>query len=392
MIRYSKVFSSLRAVHNSRLFSSAAVESLSKDFAESVNFRTNVENPADHGVQNEGHFYRIPDSIKKKLFTYGGLPKSYKILSETLNELCVMIRKPAIEVISNLKQSNFEGPATKYLLYGKTGTGKSLSLAHILHYGINAGFVLVHVPWVPNWFRRFKEIIPSTVQPDKFDHPIESVEWLRHFLLQNESLLPNLNLKTTKEYVWSKREITPEGAPLTELIDLGLNRGKYASGCIAALLDELKRATNTNNQCRLLVVIDGFNSFFTPRTRAKREDRSMISSSEFILTDAFLSITRNDWSNGAIVVSVDSSANPSELRDSYLPRYQLGKQGFEHLDPFVPIEVPNYSEKEIQSQIDYYVERNWLQQPKARTEKGRAELSFTSGNHPYTLMTLVAPY
>jgi len=38
------------------------------------------------------------------------------------------------------------------------------------------------------------------------------------------------------------------------------------------------------------------------------------------------------------------------------------------------------------------VERNWLQQPKARTEKGRAELSFTSGNHPYTLMTLVAPY
>jgi len=71
---------------------------------------------ADHGVQSEGHFYRIPDSIKKKLFTYGGLPKSYKNLSETLNELCVMIRKPAIEVISNLKQSNFEGPATKYLL------------------------------------------------------------------------------------------------------------------------------------------------------------------------------------------------------------------------------------------------------------------------------------
>ena len=78
----------------------------------------------------------------------------------------------------------------------------------------------------------------------------------------------------------------------------------------------------------------------------------MISSSEFVLTDAFLSITRNDWvctirinfyfrflfffilnnmfhlvqSNGAIVVSVDSSANPSELRDSYLPRYQLGKE------------------------------------------------------------------
>lgn len=48
-------------------------------------------------------------------------------------------------------------------------------------------------------------------------------------------------------------------------------------------------------RCRVLVVIDGFNSFFYPETRAKREDRSVILPSEFLLTDAFLSITRNDW-------------------------------------------------------------------------------------------------
>jgi len=92
------------------------------------------------------------------------------------------------------------------------------------------------------------------------------------------------------------------------------------------------------------------------------------------------------------VVTVDSTAHPGELRESHLPRYLLTKEGFEMMDPFVPVEVTNYSEKEMQSQIDYYIDRKWLQQPKAHTEQGRRELYFTSAFHPYTLMTLVAPY
>lgn len=36
-------------------------------------------------------------------------------------------------------------------------------------------------------------------------------------------------------------------------------------------------------------------------------------------------------------------------------------QGFEFLDPFVPILVPEYSEKEARSTIDYYIDRNWIQ-------------------------------
>nr|CAG4641684.1 EOG090X05V1 [Eurycercus lamellatus] len=216
---------------------------------------------------------QIPDSTKKQLFSFGGLTKSYKTLSETVHELALMVRKPAVEVIGYLKETNFELPVTRYVLFGKMGAGKTMSLAHIIHYGSTAGYILVHVPWVPDWYRRFKEVAPSTTHPD-----------------------------------------------------------------------------------------------------------------------AFLSITKNDWNNGAVVLSVDPLAHPNETRESYFPRYQLGKEGFEHIDPFIPIEVTNYSGKEIYSQIDYYIERKWLQQPKAATEKGRAELSFTSGNNPYTLMTLVAPY
>nr|CAG4649320.1 EOG090X05V1 [Scapholeberis mucronata]SVE93606.1 EOG090X05V1 [Scapholeberis mucronata] len=354
-------------------------------------FRTNEDDPTNHELQHSGRFYRIPVSIKKQLFSHGGLPKEFEALSQTLNELCLMIRKPSVELINYIKNTNFDAPVPRFVLYGKTGTGKSLSLAHVLHYGSKNRFVLVHVPWVPNWFRRFKEVTPSLTAPNKYDNPIESVDWLRHFTSQNGTLLQELELKTTSTYNWSKRETTPEGVPLQELLDFGLNRAKYATGCITALIEELKKAA-VNKQCRILVVIDGFNSFFSSQTRAKREDKSLISPSEFLLTEAFLSITKNDWNNGAVVVSVDPAALSGDYRQSHLPRYQLGKQGFEHLDPFVPIEISNYNEKEFCAQIDYYIERHWLVQPKAHTERGRNQLSFSSGNHPYSLMQLVAPY
>nr|CAG4636999.1 EOG090X05V1 [Ceriodaphnia reticulata]SVE72925.1 EOG090X05V1 [Ceriodaphnia reticulata] len=390
MIRYSRTFDVFR--NWARKFSSVAANA--ETVTESANdaiFRTSEASPANHGVEHAGRFYRLSETVKKQLFTYGGLPNEYKTLGETLNELCIMVRKPTVELIHYLNQTNFDAPVSRYVLYGNTGSGKSLSLAHIAHYGSSTGFVLVHIPWVPNWFRFLRDATPSLVHQNKYDHPIESVEWLRHFSTQNGPLLQKLELKTTATYTWSKREVTNEGAPLSELIDLGLNRAKYATGCVVALLDELKKSA-IGKQCRVLVIIDGFNSFFSPRSRVFREDKSAVLPSEFVLTDAFLSLTKNDWNNGAIVVSVDPAAHPPNLRESCLPRYQLGKKGFEHLDPFIPIEVGNYNEKEFRSQIDYYIERNWLQQPKAHTERGRAELSFSSGNHPYSLMKLVAPY
>lgn len=51
-------------------------------------------------------------------------------------------------------------------------------------------------------------------------------------------------LKINKEYVWSKREKTEVGAPLSELVELGINRVKYACDVIDALVDEIKILSN----------------------------------------------------------------------------------------------------------------------------------------------------
>lgn len=58
---------------------------------------------------------------------------------------------------------------------------------------------------------------------------------------------------------------------------------------------------------------------------------------------------------------------PAHLsRDDAHLRPFLLQEGFDALDPFVPILVPGYSPKEFESCIQYYLENDWLQHAKGR--------------------------
>ena len=48
----------------------------------------------------------------------------------------------------------------------------------------------------------------------------------------------------------------------------------------------------------------------------------------------------------------------------------------------MPIEVPSYSDEEITNHFEYYKERNWIQNPEARTSQGQEEIIFLSGKNP----------
>jgi len=86
------------------------------------------------------------------------------------------------------------------------------------------------------------------------------------------------------------------------------------------------------------------------------------------------------------ILSVDKIAMTEGHMDSYMPRYLLGQEGFEHLDPFVPIHVDNYTDKEFHSYISYYLDRHWIN----KTPQGFEEqLKFMSNKNPYALMQLV---
>lgn len=346
-------------------------------------FRTNEISASNHTDDHIGQFYRLSPDAKKQIFLYGGFPKSYETQVKTFTESCLMIRKPSVDMINCLKAIDYSKPVVRFVVYGKQGSGKTLSLAHVLHYGFEAGFLLVHVPWVGNWMRRCKESSNSEMKEGYTDLNLDAAAWLVHFKNQNLHLLNNPELKTTQDHVWSKRETTLKDAPLLELIDHGINRIKYASNCVVVLAEEIKNLSKAG-KCRTLVAVDGFNAFFYPTTRIFTEKKEVVHPSRVTLTEAFLNLTKFDWNNGAAIVTLDELAIAEKDQISHLPRYLLGKTGFEHLDPFVPILVPTYSPKEFKSCMDYYRERRWVQPLPGQDD----ELAFLSALNPYRLMQL----
>lgn len=350
-------------------------------------FRTNESTTSSHSNQHIGRFYQIPLEDRKQIFLHGGLPKSFEKQVKTFGEACLMVREPAIEIMDYIKSSDLSRPVNRYVLHGEDGCGKSLTLAHVLHYGFQNEFLLVHVPWVPNWMKRPKETANSATFEGFIDLPFDAAAWLIHFKTQNGTLLPKLDLKTTKDYVWSKRETTPAGSTLSELIEHGITRVKFASDTISALLSEIKQYS-TAGKCKVMVGIDGYNAFFHDKTRILAENKSKVSPDKVTLTKPFLDITNYDWTNGVCILAVDRIALTEERMDSSLPRYQLGKEGFEHCDPFIPIQVRNYSEEEYENCIAYYLDRKWIQNT---TEGFANELKHLSSKNPYNLMNICAP-
>lgn len=373
---------SVRLVKPNIRFSSVAASELKLD-----NFRTFENNPTNHTKEHIGRFYTISPEVSKQLFSHRSLPKKFVAQTKTFDEVCLMVREPAVELISYLENTDLNKPTNRFVLYGEDGVGRSLVLAHLLHYGFVNDFIIVHVPWVADWFKKPKEKANSDLHKGLIDINIDAAAWLIRFKTQNETILKKLNLKCSKEYVWSKRESTPVDAPLTELIEHGINRVKFATEAIAVLIEELKQQSS-QGRCKTMVAIDGFSAFFHPETRITNDNRVKMTPQQITITQPFLSITRPDWNNGVCLLVADRLAHTESRMESHLPKYLLERPGFEHLDPFVPIRVDNYSELEFHNTFDYYRNRNWIQHSHDELEQ---ELDFISARNPYTFMNVCGP-
>lgn len=125
---------------------STAVQPESQERTQS--FRTTEDNPTKHTERNLAQFYKLKPEVKKQIFPHGGLTKSLEKQAKTFTETCFMVRQPALDIIDVMKNVDYEKPVVRMILYGKKGNGKSMTLAHVIHYGFEAGYLLVHVPWV----------------------------------------------------------------------------------------------------------------------------------------------------------------------------------------------------------------------------------------------------
>jgi len=187
-------------------------------------------------------------------------------------------------------------------------------------------------------------------------------------------------------YVWNRRETAEVGTPLTGLIDFGLTRMKYATDVMGAVMKELRHRSSAG-LCQVLVAVDGLNVCWG-RTGSRRPDdaRKRYQATEFSTVQHWLRMLEMDWTGGAVVCTVDGHA-PWYGRNhlKFQPLELLGNEHFQQMDPFIPIHIPEYTDHEAVSAIEYFRDRKFIYKDVAGTEAGRKELIALSCHNPQEL-------
>ncbi|KAI5722588.1 hypothetical protein M8J76_010671 [Diaphorina citri] len=339
--------------------------------------RTKEVSPTKHSKQDLYKFYTLPDEVRSAIFELGGITRVFNEQTQIFNESSILIRNCMLELVGYLKSmTNFDRPSPRFVLYGEHGVGKSMALVYALQYAHENNYLLVHIPWVLRWFAYPKEVSHSLTKEGMVDLNIDAAMWLRHFQKQNTKWLEDPRLTTSQEYVWSPREKSEANIPLAALIEHGITRVKYASDVVDVLFTEIKKLS-TEGVCRTFVCVDGYNSFFAEKTNCKPEDKSKVLPSRVTLTRSVINLVQSDWNNGAIVLALSPRANLPDRRESHLPLYMLKKAGFESIDPFVPIHVPELNDEEFHNLLNLYESKKWLQ-----TSEGREEIAFLTKRVP----------
>jgi len=359
-----------------------------------VPFRTKEDDPTKHNMDHEGLFYNVHKEDYVKYFQFSGQWPDYLKNVKTFNECAVMIRKPALEVCEMIDSMNMNHPAVNIVFYGKLGSGKTLTLAHVVHTYAKQGWFTVHVPMLIELLRKkaytTPELIPSKFfEGQKYDMNDAAVTWLKFCKLQNPEHLEAL--KTTKEYSWTEREACTEGTSLLEITTFGIERRVFASDCVGIILRELKLAAS-DKKIKLLVAADGINGFFKA-TKIPTNDKKLLNAQEITIFHYLANMFQPTWSNGACVGTLCPAVaclntEMDRYRSPYTPQALLQKEGFEYLDPFIPVLVPDYTTKEVYNCLEYYLDRKWIQRPQGQTEEGKKELILLSNKNPLELMSI----
>ena len=364
--------------------------------------RCEYANPADHSNKDEALFYKISQEVYQRMFlsTFNNkaFPLNFQKLCDVFNERCLMIRKPGLELLNYLKVTNFKNAVNRYLIYGKSGCGKTLTLQYAVNYAICQGWLVLPNYHMWDWIKfqhpykehRKQELIISQYNKERIDQPEMCTRWLEIFRAMNTGLLDKIF--TTKKYVWSKHESSEKGITLGNLVDHGIARPRNAADVIGCIMREV-RVQDHKLRPPTLIVADCVNAVFG-ETSLKMIHRpgQPIEPDELTFIYNFKKILSNSWTNGAVVVALNSDFIPNHSKaitkiDDEYPYDMISREGFDVLDPHVPINVPMFSEKEVLSMMAYYIDRKWIG-GRCLTEQGEAEIIQLSCHNPRDLVRL----
>jgi small subunit ribosomal protein S29 len=221
-----------------------------------LDFQTKDSDPLKVSDRDLGKVYVTAQQTFNQMFSHG-LQTPFLDEVRSCGQAGILVRKPALEIINQLKSQNPSNSLPqKFIINGPNGCGKTLTLAHVIHYCYQAKWLLVHIPSVFQWVYSKHKTQHSPHNPQTFDQPHEAVAWLKNFKTVNRPYLANL--KTTCNYTWGKSGVTKSGSLLEKIIDQGLQKPTYATDTIGVLLKELANRTHY----KILFAVDEFNGLF----------------------------------------------------------------------------------------------------------------------------------
>lgn len=348
-------------------------------------YRTSANTPLDFGLSERGKFYEIPVEELTSLGLNKTLPKAYRKQFDTLGECVSMCRGSLLETLHCMKAVRPSFPPIRVVLWGKLGTGKSMTLCQAVHAAYTGQWVVVHHRDAMALTRKVNEVEMSTWKTGRINDPLNAVTILQNFKQQNAALWKSLaELKTQKTYEWTKNDKTLEGRPITEIVEMGISAPFMASDCVGALFKELRHNASLG-RLKLFVAIDHANSLYG-KTLVRRADRTYVTPADLTLVAHYRKFFANDWSNGLVLLVADKkevvSARDKLTVPLNTPLELFGEEGFEAIDPFIPIHTQLYNQEEADAVHAYYKEANWLVTPGGRSDEGRRQLAYLSGFNP----------
>ncbi|KAH3836983.1 hypothetical protein DPMN_110360 [Dreissena polymorpha] len=360
-----------------------------------VKFRTKHNDPTKHTIEDEGLFYTVPKEDYNMYIKDGQWPAFHKQV-QAFQECALMVRRPALEIFEIVEHLNLKLPPARLLIYGQQGHGKTVTLAHVVHRYAKAGWITVHFPNMFEMIRYHtktpKTCVKSFHNEAVYDLAEEAGAWLKFFKTQNKHNLEKFT--TSQEYKWSEKESSPAGTPLLDIVTLGMDRVKFASDIIGVILKELRSQAAEKN-IKILVAIEGVNVLYKDIQALKDENKRVINGQEISVFRNIQKMFEPTWHGGVCVGTVcpsvdalDTQLDPLEV--PYTPQYLLKQKGFEFMDPFIPILVPEFTMKEAYNAVDYLIDRKWIQRSRGKTHDGKKELILLSNRHPQEMMKLSA--
>ncbi|KAI0664394.1 mitochondrial ribosomal death-associated protein 3-domain-containing protein [Cubamyces menziesii] len=192
------------------------------------------------------------DSRALKAF---GLPTNILVDYLLLSTPCSVVRQVTVDVLDQLdKAAQSSSQNTRLVFTGQPGCGKSYLMLQAVQYAIQKEWLTLYIP------RGINLVNSSTpyaydARTQTYGQPAYAQQLLKRFADVNAALLQSLTVQSS--YPFDEREVQ-NGAPIMDLINVGVEFQHQAPTVLNALFDELAKQT----KYPVLLAVDDFQALY----------------------------------------------------------------------------------------------------------------------------------